>query len=64
MSSDQLARIPPEALAAALAVAVALVRVIRDKEEAKPIRVGLEAVLCGYTRLMKLWLSLRVSRQQ
>ena len=40
-------KLPPEMQGAALAVFVAVLRVIYDKEETKPLRVILEAAICG-----------------
>lgn len=43
--------IPPEFTATLLAFFVAVVRVIYDKEETNPMRVFLEATLCGLLTL-------------
>ena len=44
-------KIPPEYAAVALAMGIAAVRVIYDKEETRPARVVLEALLCGLLSL-------------
>ncbi|WP_269519469.1 phage holin, lambda family [Alteromonas sp. BMJM2] len=44
---EQFKEIPPALLSVLLAVVIALLRVIYDKEETSAIRIGLEAILCG-----------------
>ncbi|CAA0365763.1 hypothetical protein ALT721_800062 [Alteromonas alvinellae] len=44
---EQIKEIPPTILSVLLAVVIALLRVIYDKEETSAIRMGLESVLCG-----------------
>lgn len=44
-------KVSPEFVGAILAMIVAVIRVIYDKEETKPMRVVLEALLCGLLSL-------------
>lgn len=44
---EEFKEIPPVLLSVLLAVVIALLRVVYDKEETSAVRIGLEAVLCG-----------------
>lgn len=44
---DNLKEIPPTVLSAILAIVIAMLRVIYDKEETSVVRMSLESVLCG-----------------
>ena len=40
-------RLPPELAGVLMAMVIAVIRVIYDKEDARPVRVMLEAFICG-----------------
>lgn len=42
-----LNNVPPQVSAAIMAMVMAVLRVVYDREETKPIRVVLEALICG-----------------
>ncbi|MDB4575331.1 phage holin, lambda family [bacterium] len=50
--ADILGKFPPEMLEGGfMAIVIAVLRVIYDKEETKPIRIILEAAICGLLAL-------------
>lgn len=44
---DAINNLPPTITSAIMAVIVAILRVVYDREETKPIRVMMEACICG-----------------